>query len=273
MLKRKGFTLIELLVVIAIIAILAAILFPVFAQARAKARQAACLAHMKQLGSALVMYSQDYDETLPAENFNANRSDCDIWTVIEPYTKNTDMWLCPSMRQTQNSPLNRQKGDGVTVPDQAIKVFINGTVQKTISMGLNLDVFPWHDGARLQSGPGFSATGIGRVASVAEMGRPADTLCFFDSRWVGMSNSRGLIALGIGIPAAKRHSNCANAVFADGHAKAIVGVPWPAGGAGMNPALNADETLAMNNGGLNIRVIADQTKYCWDPAGTGTACR
>lgn len=63
---RKGFTLIELLVVIAIIAILAAILFPVFAQAREKARQTSCLSNQKQIGTALIMYVQDYDETFPA---------------------------------------------------------------------------------------------------------------------------------------------------------------------------------------------------------------
>src|SRR5678816_1355375 len=62
---RKGFTLIELLVVIAIIAILAAILFPVFARAREKGRQASCMSNLKQLGMALVQYSQDYDETHP----------------------------------------------------------------------------------------------------------------------------------------------------------------------------------------------------------------
>ncbi len=63
--RRTGFTLIELLVVIAIITILAAILFPVFAQARDKARAAACLSNLKQLGLAQSMYAQDYDETLP----------------------------------------------------------------------------------------------------------------------------------------------------------------------------------------------------------------
>src|SRR5688500_9143161 len=62
---RRAFTLVELLVVIAIIAILAAILFPVFAQAREKARAAACLSNLKQLGLATAMYAQDHDELLP----------------------------------------------------------------------------------------------------------------------------------------------------------------------------------------------------------------
>ena len=64
--SRRGFTLIELLVVIAIIAILAAILFPVFAKAREKARQTSCLSNVKQLGLGLMMYAQDYDEKLPS---------------------------------------------------------------------------------------------------------------------------------------------------------------------------------------------------------------
>ena len=101
--RRRGFTLIELLVVIAIIAILAAILFPVFAQARAKARQAACMANLKQLGLAFEMYCQDYDELLPIWGYgdtsqpdNGPDEGFYAWdTVIDPYTKNQQILLCP----------------------------------------------------------------------------------------------------------------------------------------------------------------------------------
>ena len=97
--KRRGFTLIELLVVIAIIAILAAILFPVFAQARAKARQTACLSNMKQIGTALSMYTQDADETLPLNigdvtNFATSGSVSWISGIL-PYLKNYDVLRCP----------------------------------------------------------------------------------------------------------------------------------------------------------------------------------
>ncbi|MBU0606375.1 MAG: DUF1559 domain-containing protein [Armatimonadetes bacterium] len=96
---RRGFTLIELLVVIAIIAILAAILFPVFAKAREKARQSSCLSNVKQLSLAVFQYVQDYDEMMPAYYNYMNPSGNRYWCeVIGPYIKNTQIFVCPSRR-------------------------------------------------------------------------------------------------------------------------------------------------------------------------------
>ncbi len=134
---RKGFTLIELLVVIAIIAILAAILFPVFAQAREKARQASCLSNCKQLGTALQLYVDDYDETMPymldfskwilnvysdwgkgPEPFDnlgsfdiySGLGNCWSWAdCIFPYVKNLNIYACPS------SPNKKTFGYGYNV--------------------------------------------------------------------------------------------------------------------------------------------------------------
>ncbi|MGE5530650.1 MAG: prepilin-type N-terminal cleavage/methylation domain-containing protein, partial [Bacteroidota bacterium] len=85
--SRRGFTLIELLVVIAIIAILAAILFPVFAKAREKARQSSCLSNTKQIGLSMMQYIQDYDEQLPKHYFQtpAGVNIASIITVLAPY--------------------------------------------------------------------------------------------------------------------------------------------------------------------------------------------
>jgi prepilin-type N-terminal cleavage/methylation domain-containing protein/prepilin-type processing-associated H-X9-DG protein len=101
--RNRGFTLIELLVVIAIIAILAAILFPVFAQARERARTSGCLSNMKQLGMALTQYIQDYDETYPfyPGSITATRPDLFVWTIFQPYVKNGQVLRCPS----DSSPL------------------------------------------------------------------------------------------------------------------------------------------------------------------------
>ncbi len=108
--RYRGFTLIELLVVIAIIAILAAILFPVFAQAREKARAATCLSNNKQIGIAVQMYIQDYDNTYPAQQkdgvfvFAAKGKDqgLNYYDELMPYCKNGQIWICPSNRLNPN---------------------------------------------------------------------------------------------------------------------------------------------------------------------------
>ncbi len=95
--RRRGFTLIELLVVIAIIAILAAILFPVFARAREKARQTSCLSDHKQIALGVLMYAQDYDEMLPTRYYN-NGTGYQWSNVVLPYVKNWDIFTCPSTK-------------------------------------------------------------------------------------------------------------------------------------------------------------------------------
>lgn len=96
--RRKGFTLIELLVVIAIIAILAAILFPVFARAREKARQTSCLSNIKQITLGALMYAQDYDESVP-ESLDSQQAR--YWyQVIMPYVMNEQVFVCPSTTST-----------------------------------------------------------------------------------------------------------------------------------------------------------------------------
>ena len=93
---RLGFTLIELLVVIAIIAILAAILFPVFAQAREKARQTTCASNLKQNMTALLMYTQDYDSMYVLKDYTPVNSTPSWPTLITPYTKNGALYYCPT---------------------------------------------------------------------------------------------------------------------------------------------------------------------------------
>ena len=97
--RKKGFTLIELLVVIAIIAILAAILFPVFARARENARRASCQSNLKQIGLGLLQYSQDYDEKMTPLYVGENTAASPVrdWvTIVQPYMKSTQIFVCPS---------------------------------------------------------------------------------------------------------------------------------------------------------------------------------
>lgn len=133
MYRNKGFTLIELLVVIAIIAILAAILFPVFAKAREKARQSSCLSNCKQLGLALMQYSQDYDERLIMRYYAISGGNGSWYYTLAPYVKNTQIFMCPSSGQTallqygyQESYLNGAAMATITAPAETVMLCDNG---------------------------------------------------------------------------------------------------------------------------------------------------
>lgn len=138
----KGFTLIELLVVIAIIAILAAILFPVFAKAREKARQSACLSNLKQLGMATMMYVPDYDEVLPIA-LNGPDWWPSTWKArIFPYVNNYQLYGCPSSRVlpppdfTGPYGINAYLGEAVWPPPSLAQISMPA---QTILFGENND--------------------------------------------------------------------------------------------------------------------------------------
>lgn len=217
--RRKAFTLIELLVVIAIIAILAAILFPVFAQAREKARQTACLAHSRQLGTAVHMYAQDYDETLPLYWYGVQIG---YWHVaLQPYIKNAQLFICPSAANISGSSLPQcdPRSLGPVNPNPATNEAFYGSG----SYGYNHSYL----------GSGVNWSGAGATTGLAAIEAPAETLAIAEITKVvnpgiiyppyeWQNTTTGWCGTFLrGLQVAERHNGTNNVVWADGHAKAF----------------------------------------------------
>jgi len=180
---RRGFTLIELLVVIAIIAILAAILFPVFARAREKARQTSCLSNVKQIGTATLMYIQDYDEKYPGHN-SGPTPDLDWPISLVPYVKNAQLFMCPSASPPPNH------------------MYIEG---HPLCYGYNCYYCGWQSQAQLQD-----VAGTIMIADSNGDNRIGPDYAVREARVSGCGNQ--LVA---------RHNEMLNITFGDGHGKAM----------------------------------------------------
>jgi prepilin-type N-terminal cleavage/methylation domain-containing protein/prepilin-type processing-associated H-X9-DG protein len=199
---RRGFTLIELLVVIAIIAILAAILFPVFAKAREKARQTSCLSNMKQIGLAFMQYAQDYDETLPTDWITLPPgtpwTDRYTWrAAIFPYIKNTQVFSCPSDSYVYSGALAGQCQNG----------------EGNIPASYGDNTFHWDSG--VPNPPGTLYCRVGQILL------PAQLIIAGDSSYGGhqLSYQPNTLNTVRSDPGSMRHNEGCNYCFADGHAK------------------------------------------------------
>lgn len=196
----QAFTLIELLVVIAIIAILAAILFPVFARARENARRSSCSSNLKQIGLGIIQYTQDYDEKMPVKGYGCTGGgpgQCTIWyDMVQPYIKSTQVFKCPS------NPVN-YLGYGGTFPSS---YGCNSTASGGGDSDTDASVGAFNgyqkDGFAIA---GFSSTSqtiaVGELTSVAwgaEIGNGSLNNGFFNG-----------------------HLSTANYLFVDGHVKAL----------------------------------------------------
>ncbi len=255
--NKRGFTLIELLVVIAIIAILAAILFPVFATAREKARQTSCLSNLKQTALAVLMYAQDYDETyakaefVDQNNWGAWPANHYLWSsvlCVQPYMKNRDIFRCP------NDPPGVDAGIasalGASRPPALQSLMVNAFNRD--ASGTNTAFGITAPQGLLTIGSTYG--GVENATALAAVTRPADTCMLVEGLWdvnnwwcgggqyantevdwcwgtASMVSADWLVTSIVLLPevdwnarlthAWRKHSGSSNVAFADGHAKSL----------------------------------------------------
>jgi prepilin-type N-terminal cleavage/methylation domain-containing protein/prepilin-type processing-associated H-X9-DG protein len=223
---RKAFTLIELLVVIAIIAILAAILFPVFGRARENARRSSCQSNLKQVGLGILQYTQDYDEKLPYGKISS--SNIPWQQSIQPYIKSVQLFKCPSVATNNNL--------GNTSPAIPVSYAVNA------------------GGTGLTGGTrAFASDGGNSARSLSDIENPATTLGVHEFGGADaqnqdggayMSNLNDLDSNGQWVDYLPTgHLQTSNFLFMDGHVKSL---KWPATGTSVNmwTVNNANSTTA-----------------------------
>jgi len=208
--SRKGFTLIELLVVIAIIAILAAILFPVFQKVRENARRAACASNEKQIGIGLMQYIQDFDETYPNDGSGgvggsgnyATAGDNNWIATVQPFIKSWKVFACPSASTS---------GTAVAVPpsgDSDTNLFQNGVI-----LGRNLSAIQSPANLIWAHEFGFrSSTAFIRPTSADFVNYPTP----YNGQYISWIENTGG---GIDYKYDKVHNDGGNLLFCDGHVK------------------------------------------------------